>query len=275
LGRNSIVETLLEHGADPKITDNEGNTAYQAALNNGWIDTAAIFFNITEPVNRISWIKSPDGMEFIDHPLSYTPVIQRIPYGDKVFVIAESIYETEYYGQYGRWNNVEWNGQQGWVFGTELTDEPDLAILIMNEGKYTREVLEGMKNTDAIIDIQEEIIFSTASSCEYILTEYFFDAKVISKQTGSYTVEGDTIRIQLAGGTSITEFYEDFGMPDQEEIAAPKNIVLTWINEASGFLRESEFERINSEGFSFDPKTNSYTKETDTKIETIGIFLPE
>ncbi len=89
-------------------------------------------------INEYRWIDSKDGMRMREAPDPSSETITTIPGYEKVLLLKETGDEMTLQEHTGKWSNIRWNDQTGWVFGGYLSREElvDLSQSTYISGKY-------------------------------------------------------------------------------------------------------------------------------------------
>ena len=74
-------------------------------------------------INEDRWIDSKDGIRMREAPDPSSETITTILAYSKVLLLKETGNEITLQEHTGKWSNIEWNGQTGWVFGGYLSRE--------------------------------------------------------------------------------------------------------------------------------------------------------
>ena len=72
--------------------------------------------------DQFRWVAAKRGLSVRNSPSSSGEKINVVAFGTKVLLLSEKEKSIELAGKVGRWTDVYWDGNTGWVFGGFLTN---------------------------------------------------------------------------------------------------------------------------------------------------------
>ncbi|MBN2737985.1 MAG: SH3 domain-containing protein [Spirochaetales bacterium] len=269
-GNKAQLIWLLDKKADIMARNAQGETAYQAALNQNQPEMALLLLSHGDVVNRKAWIIAPEGLRFRDNPGLDSMRLGVIPANEEILVIKVSAEEFAISGDKGKWAYIDWNGKKGWVFDAYISFQQDLKRVLAKNPRFRADHLDGADKERAAVSVSEELVFLKDTRCVFSRTSYFSDSTAKSAQNGLYTIDANKVVLLLDKGTKTIAYNN--GRADEKEELGAEELVLVWKDELSGFLHEADAGKLENSDFILDETTHQLKKEKSGDFEYTGYF---